>query len=107
LVRIAEGSKENSNATTVWERANRDFTNYQYMEKVFQQGFEHELVKGILTAWEKHSLAHFDQVQSRYESGRGRQLDIARAKNDRFAGCIAVLLEICRENLFEFLKPFL
>lgn len=107
LCAIAEGNDPDKNPTAIIARAKRDFESYQDRERAFQVGFEYTLVKGILEAWEKHSLASFDQAQNRYENGRGVQVDVAREKNDRLAACFAALLEVCRENLFEFLRPYL
>lgn len=113
LCTIAEGNDPEKNPTSVIARAVRTFSSYQDNERAFQSGFEHDLIKGIFAAWGQGavqtapSLAVFDRAQQHFETGRGIQAEIAEKKGDRLAASFAVLLETCRENLFNFMLPYL
>ena len=78
-------------------KAKTEFEKYQDQDKFFQTGVEHKLIRGLITASEKMSLADFDEVEATYREYR-------KAECDAWFDTIVALI---RDNLFQHLLPFM
>lgn len=91
LLADARGERQ----AAVLAKAKTVFDRYQDRDEFFQKGVEHRLVRGIIEAFDKASLALFDETQKAFFEYRAKD------------GWYNEMLARCRHNLFEYLAPYM
>jgi hypothetical protein len=71
------------------------FDRYQDYDEHFQKGVEHRLIKGLIEAFDKGSLAGFDAAHKAYAEYRGRD------------AWYEDMIARVRKNLFDYLLPYM